>query len=108
MIDSLHAQFDEELLHRLETERNVLDDKVDKARYGYIVTRKQYYNDLIKEMEGFNVQLTRKIETSQGHLGDLLGVRLDRLQIYDKLYDLVETCVSVNNANIERKAPPPA
>lgn len=55
MIETLQAQFDEELLQRLEVERNVLDDKVERARYGYIVTRKQYYKDLIKEMEGFNI-----------------------------------------------------
>lgn len=40
LIDTLTAQFDEELLERLENERDVLDDKIDKARYGYIVTRK--------------------------------------------------------------------
>lgn len=55
MIEQLTAQFDEELLQRLENEKNVLDDKVDKARYGFIVTRKEYYNDLIKEMEGFTI-----------------------------------------------------
>lgn len=64
MIETLNIQFDEELLHRLEVERNVLDDKVERARYGYIVHRKQYYLDLIKEMEGFSVELSRKIETS--------------------------------------------
>jgi hypothetical protein len=48
-------------LQRLESERNILDDKVDKARYGYIVSRKQYFNDLIKEMEGFNIKISSKI-----------------------------------------------
>lgn len=108
LIETLTAQFDEELLQRLETERNVLDDKVDRARYGYIVTRKQYYNDLIKEMEDFSFKLNHKIESSNSMLTDLLTVKLDRLQIYDKLYDLVENCVMVNNQNIERKSPPPA
>jgi len=35
-------------------------------------------------------------------------VKLDKLQIYDRLYELVEGCVMVNNQNIERKSPPPA
>ena len=48
----------------MESERTILEDKVDKARYGYIVTRKQYYNDLIKEMEGFNVKISSKIDGS--------------------------------------------
>ena len=48
----------------MEAERTVLEDKVDKARYGYIVSRKQYYNDLIKEMEGFNIKIFSKIEVS--------------------------------------------
>ena len=41
-------------------------------------------------------------------LTDLLTVKLDRLQIYEKLYELVEGAVMVNNQNIERKSPPPA
>lgn len=108
MIETLNAQFDEELLHRLEVERNVLDDKVDRARFGYIVSRKQYYKDLIKEMEGFNIQLSSKVETSNQLLTDLLSVKVDKLQIYNKLYDLVENQVMINNENISRKAPPPA
>lgn len=55
MIETLQAQFDEELLHRLEVERGVLDDKVHSKRYAYIVIRKSYYEDLIKEMEDFNI-----------------------------------------------------
>lgn len=89
-------QFDEELLQRLETERNVLDDKVERARYGYIVTRKQYYNELIKQMEEFSIKINHKIDSSQSLLNDLLTVKLDRLQIYDRLYELVEGCVMVN------------
>lgn len=53
-MESLHLDFDEELLRRLENERLVLDDKVERARYGFIVTRKEYYEKLIKEMEGFS------------------------------------------------------
>jgi len=59
-------------------------------------------------MEDFSFKLNHKIESSNSMLTDLLTVKLDRLQIYDKLYDLVENCVMVNNQNIERKSPPPA
>ena len=59
-------------------------------------------------MEGFNVKIGSKIEVSGQLLTDLLTVKIDKLQIYDKLYDLVEGSVLVNNTNIERKAPPPA
>ena len=107
LIETLQAQFDEELLQRLESERTILEDKVEKARYGYIVSRKQYYNDLIKEMEGFNVKIHRKIEDSGTLLTDLINVKVEKLKIYEKLYDLVETSVLINNVNIERKAPPP-
>ena len=108
MIETLQAQFDEELLHRLEVERGVLDDKVHSKRYAYIVIRKQYYEDLIKEMEDFNIQLTRKIESSGSMLGDLINVKLDRLRIYDRLYDLVENCVAINNEKVQRRSAPPA
>ncbi len=107
MIEALQVQFDEELLMRLESERTILDDKVDRARYGYIVTRKQYYNNLIKEMEGFNVKISSKIEVSGQLLTDLINVKVDKLKIYDKLYELVESSVLINNVHVERKAPPP-
>ena len=84
-----------------------MEDKVDKARYGYIVSRKQYYGDLIKEMEGFNVKIFSKIDVSNQLLTDLINVKVDRLKIYDRLYDLVEQSVLINKVNIERKAPPP-
>ena len=51
-------------MQRLESERTILEDKVEKARYGYIVSRKQYYGDLIKEMEGFNIKIFSKIDSS--------------------------------------------
>lgn len=72
LVDTLTASFDEELLQRLEDERDVLDDKIDKARYGYIVTRKQYYKDLIKEMEQFSITMHQKIESSNNMIGELL------------------------------------
>ncbi len=96
LIETMTVQFDEELLQKLETERNVLDDKVERARYGYIVTRKQYYNELIKQMEEFSININHKIESSTSLLNDLLTVKLDRLQIYERLYELVEGCVMVN------------
>ena len=61
MIEEVEIQIDEELLKRLEMEKGVLEDKVDRARYGYIVTRKEYYNKLIKEMEDFSINLNLKI-----------------------------------------------
>jgi hypothetical protein len=59
-------------------------------------------------MEGFNVKIYRKIEDSGTLLSDLINVKIDKVKIYEKLYDLVEGSVLINNVNIERKAPPPA
>jgi hypothetical protein len=35
-------------------------------------------------------------------------VKLDRPKIYDRLYDLVETCVFIDNEKVQRKSAPPA
>ena len=43
MIESLNSEFDDDLLTRLEQEKIILDDKVERARFGYVVSRKQYY-----------------------------------------------------------------
>lgn len=42
----------------------MLDDKIDKARFGYVVSRKKYYNDLIKEMDDLTQKLGTKIDDS--------------------------------------------
>jgi hypothetical protein len=42
-------------------EKSILDDKVERARYGYIVSRKDYYRQLIKEMEDFSINLEFKV-----------------------------------------------
>jgi len=47
-IESLTSQFDEDLMEQLEQEKGILDEKVDRARYGYIVVRRDYYKDLVE------------------------------------------------------------
>lgn len=54
-IDTLQESFDEEILEKLEQEKLILDERVDNSRYGYIVTRKDYYQSLIKKMEDLSL-----------------------------------------------------
>lgn len=58
IIEQLNVSFDEELIKKLEQERLILEDKVERARYGYIVSRKEYYQKLMKDMEEFSVTMT--------------------------------------------------
>ena len=39
---------------------------------------------------------------------DVIGVKLDRLKIYDGLYSIVENCVFINNEKVQRRSAPPA
>lgn len=47
-IESLNSQFDDDLMEQLEQEKGILEDKVERARYGFIVVRRDYYNKLIE------------------------------------------------------------
>ena len=58
ILETFTLDFDEELLMKLEETKNVLEDRVGQARYGYIVSRKEHYNQLIKQMEDFNIKLS--------------------------------------------------
>jgi hypothetical protein len=80
----------------LETEKNILEDKVERARYGYIVTRKDYYKQLIQEMDDFSINISKKVEQSNDLFSELLAVDIDRLTIYDKLYEMVESTVKID------------
>lgn len=83
-------------MKKLETEKNILEDKVERVRYGYIVVRKNYYNELIKQMDDFSINISRKIEESNSLFNDLLGVDIDQMMIFEKLYELVETTVKID------------
>jgi hypothetical protein len=94
------VQFDEELLNKLEMERTIVDDKVATARYAYIVTRKEYYRKLIKEMEDLNFKITRKVEDSNSLFDDLIKVDFDRNYLYEKVYDIVDNCVKIDGQGL--------
>ena len=98
-------EFDEDLLKRLESEKLVLDEKVDRARYGYIVSRRDYYSHLIEEMEQFTVKMTKKIEHSNMLFGELIQVDMGGSSqvIYDKLWEMVEQVVKVDGSKMGRK-----
>lgn len=74
----------------------VLDDKVERARYGFIVSRKEYYDKLIKEMEGFSMTLSHKVEQSTNIFDEVINVDIDKTLIYDQLYSLVEGTIRVD------------
>lgn len=98
---------DDELLNKLEQERIILEDKVEHIRYGYIVTRKEYYRNLIIEMEELNLKLSQKIDQSNVLQTDLLNIDYDSNYLYDKLYEVVENTVKVDNIAIQRRTVPP-
>ena len=77
-------------------ERTIIEDKVSSARYAYIMTRKEYYRKLIKEMEDLNFKITRKVEDSNQIFDDLIKVDFDKAYLYEKVYDIVDNCVKID------------
>lgn len=96
----MNNQFDEEFLERLTIERDILEDKIEKARFGYIVSRKQYYRGLIKEMEELNVKLSERLDATSNLFNDVLRVDLNKALIADKLYEIIENSIKVDGLSI--------
>ena len=57
IIDKLQVHLDEEQLKQLNSEKLLLEEKVDRARFGFVVNKKDYYQTLIEEMQGFSTTL---------------------------------------------------
>lgn len=51
-------------------------------------------------MEDFSINLHVKVEQSNSLFNELLEVEIDRQQIYDKLYELVENTVKIDGNNL--------
>lgn len=87
-------------------ERNILEDKIERARYCYVVTRKQYYQDLIKEMELMIANLDSKISTTNNMLDNVLKVNVDNTFMYDRLYDIINNSMVIDGGAVRKKEPP--
>ena len=96
-IESLTSQFDEDLMEQLEQEKGILDEKVDRARYGYIVVRRDYYKDLVEQMELMLGKLTDKIMNSSDMIKDLLKVNCQGKWLNEKLYDIIDEAIIIDN-----------
>jgi len=82
-------------LEKLEQEKLILDERVDNSRYGYIVTRKDYYQSLIKKMEDLSLQLNTKIQSSHSLFENLLDVTFDKQSLNGHLYDIIQSSVKI-------------
>lgn len=83
----------------------MIDDKVETARYGYIVSRKDYYLDLIREMEELNLTIDSRLSSCNSMLDETITINLDKQAIYDKLYECLEGQVVIDGKKLERKQP---
>lgn len=84
----------------------MLDNKVDYARYGFVVNRKQYYLDLIKEMEEFTARIGDKLKGTEDLMNDALRVEPEKALINDRLYDILENSLKIDGMPIQRKYMP--
>lgn len=77
-MSELQGQFvEDELWEKLENEKNIIDEKVDHARYAFIVTRKEYYRSLVREMEELNARVIDKLTGVSTVYADLLTVEYE-------------------------------
>jgi hypothetical protein len=86
----------------LEQEKLTLDERVDNARYGYIVTRKEYYKELIDKMSDLSLQMNSKISNSHHLFENILKVNIDTSLLNDNLYNIIEEAVTIGGEKIAR------
>jgi len=87
-------------------EKALLEEKVDHARFGYIVLNRDYYAELIQKMQDLLGKMQERVTGTNAVVKDLLKVECGGKWLNDKIYDIVENSITVDSAAIQRRIAP--
>ena len=73
MIQELNEENDDSMLDLIEEEKRIMDDKVDKSRFFFMVFKSHYYRDLIEAMKKYNEQMGVNLDKTKVKFQDLIS-----------------------------------
>lgn len=84
-----------------EREKKVFDEKVSKGRYAFLVKRKDFYNNLIENLEKSRLKINQTIDQSTEYQQRVLRVENDTTFISKKLGEIVNDCIIIDSPNAD-------
>ena len=60
-----------------EKEKRLFDEKIDKARYAYLVKHEQFYQGLISSLDSNSARLRKSVEQGEEQMSKILQLRDD-------------------------------
>ncbi len=84
-----------------EREKKIFDEKVSKGRYAFVVKRREFYNNLIDNLEKSRQKINLTIDQSLEYQNRVLRVSNDEKFINQKLGEIVDDCIIVDSNDPE-------
>ena len=71
-----------------EKEKRLFDEKIDKARYAYLVKHEQFYQGLISSLDSNSARLRQSVEQGEEQMSKILQLKADDCggRVRDKLH----------------------
>lgn len=95
-------QHDKSQPDHYEKEKKIFDEKVSKGRYAFVVKRRDFYNNLIDNLEKSRLKINLTIDQSIEYQNRVLRVNNDEKFINYKLGEIVEDCIIVDAAEADK------
>jgi len=96
MMQDMNDTCDDDLLGMLEEEKRVLDEKVDKSKFAFLVLKQKYYRELTETMRLMNEQVDADLAESRQMLSAVVSFDADEEAIKKILADLLDKSIKVD------------
>ena len=77
LISQVNEEYDESLFELIEEEKKVLDDKIEKSKFAFLVLKQGFYKQLCEAMREANNSLSSGIKESKSMYKQILVYEKD-------------------------------
>ncbi|TNV82888.1 hypothetical protein FGO68_gene13992 [Halteria grandinella] len=84
-----------------EREKQIFDEKLKKGRYAYVVKKKDFYNNLIENLEKSRQKINQTIDKSIEYQERVLRVNEDPQLLNQKISEIVQDCIIIDPPHVE-------
>jgi CRISPR/Cas system Type II protein with McrA/HNH and RuvC-like nuclease domain len=94
-------QLDPSLPDHFEREKQIFDEKLKKGRYAFVVKKRDFYNNLIENLEKSRQKINVTIDKSIEYQERVLRVNDDPQFLQQKITEIVQDCVIIDPPHVD-------
>ena len=73
----------------IEEEKRIIDDKIDRSKYTFLVVKSHYYKELTEALRSLNEQISNGIINSHKQINDIVKFEQDEKLMIDSLTNIL-------------------